>query len=507
MRSSRLISADTHTRTRMAKRTKSKKTPGPDDSRRNNGLGLERKNRTFEAQHPQPAVQARQGGSRDGRYEAMVDGQPYVQAHPADVARFSMWKADNMPGVEETEYAWTEPAAVQAKSMDVGERVMRQEVVDEGKNDLDQWADWNQQGVSGQDPIPVQHVEEIDPYLPKSILNILKEFRYHKALEAMADRNPGGAVFYDTSAEMRKSLGDANYEKFKEGRGAASLKYFGNRWLSNFVEQALDIIRYSALPGVLTHELMGAGNVTGAMQEYENHPIKQWADEVQQKRMEVYIETISADLARFDDDPHKVAGYLAGIGEIEGLADLSALFAELATAFTPGAAGVVSALAKKFPRLANRVFKSLSLARKARFQFLKKIRNDAKFSDLNSEQLRKNVDEIQFGSTKIDVISREDRLKIFFGRLRVAAKPKNSEGALNLIIKTLAEVEDTYSGVKGVEKPGLKYTGRMYPPFADNIERFSDGRIIAQTKGHVINIAQNGEITVVDKAGKIIFKK
>lgn len=106
------------------------------------------------------------------------------------------------------------------------------------------------------------------------------------------------------------------------------------------------------------------------------------------------------------------------------------------------------------------------------------------------------------------VLSIKDRLKIFFRRLELAEPADNSEDALKLICNALDEVEDAHSGVEKIANPGKTFTGRMYPPFEDSIVRSSDGSILAKTKGHNINIKQNGSFSIIEKAtGKIEIVK
>jgi len=89
---------------------------------------------------------------------------------------------------------------------------------------------------------------------------------------------------------------------------------------------------------------------------------------------------------------------------------------------------------------------------------------------------------------------------------------KNADDALKQLSKTLDDVEDAFSGVAKSANPGLKYDGRMYPPFADNIIRNADGTIDAVTKGNIIKIAADGTIRIFERLanggiGKLILEK
>jgi hypothetical protein len=106
------------------------------------------------------------------------------------------------------------------------------------------------------------------------------------------------------------------------------------------------------------------------------------------------------------------------------------------------------------------------------------------------------------------VLPESERLALFYQRLG-AAKPANkAQEALDLLSKTLSEIEDVHSGVKAVAEPGLKYTGRMYPPRADFITELPGGALEALSKGERILFGADGSISIFSrKTGELIFSK
>ncbi|WP_162006864.1 RHS repeat-associated core domain-containing protein [Roseimaritima sediminicola] len=105
------------------------------------------------------------------------------------------------------------------------------------------------------------------------------------------------------------------------------------------------------------------------------------------------------------------------------------------------------------------------------------------------------------------VLSKAERLAEFYRRLANAPGAKSADEALDLIGKTLDDVEDAYSGVAKSKNPGLEYDGRMYPPQSDNIRRTSDGCIQVRTKGNRIDIGKKGDIEITDLDGNTILSK
>ncbi|MBL6446015.1 hypothetical protein JMN32_06825 [Fulvivirga sp. 29W222] len=92
-----------------------------------------------------------------------------------------------------------------------------------------------------------------------------------------------------------------------------------------------------------------------------------------------------------------------------------------------------------------------------------------------------------------------ERLKTLFYKLETAALTTTPEESLELINNTLIDVEDCHSGVGATEKPGLIYTGRMYPIQEDNIERKRNGGIVAITKGNKIVIEPSGTFSIFSR--------
>jgi hypothetical protein len=95
-------------------------------------------------------------------------------------------------------------------------------------------------------------------------------------------------------------------------------------------------------------------------------------------------------------------------------------------------------------------------------------------------------------------LPKHERLAIFFRRLETVAVPTTARSTLQLIIRTLVEVEDAHSGVAPSDPPPEPPDddGRMYPPMADRIKKQSDGSITARTRGHRLEIAADGTFRI-----------
>jgi len=91
------------------------------------------------------------------------------------------------------------------------------------------------------------------------------------------------------------------------------------------------------------------------------------------------------------------------------------------------------------------------------------------------------------------------RLKCLFYVLEITDIPRDSESTLILINNTILRIEDCHSGVEAIDNPGLKYSGRMYPIHDDNVERKSNGSIVANTKGNKILIEPSGSFSILTK--------
>ena len=97
-------------------------------------------------------------------------------------------------------------------------------------------------------------------------------------------------------------------------------------------------------------------------------------------------------------------------------------------------------------------------------------------------------------------IGMQQRLAEFYRRLRAQGPASSADDALARIRRTLDEVEDEMSGVtKQCPPPGPGMSdGRMYPPLDDFVKRLPDGRIIARSRGHRIEIGPDGETRIIN---------
>lgn len=97
------------------------------------------------------------------------------------------------------------------------------------------------------------------------------------------------------------------------------------------------------------------------------------------------------------------------------------------------------------------------------------------------------------------VLPRTERLAMFKKNLSKAANPTNPKEAIDLINKTMDEIELKHAGAND----------RMYGILDDKYVTYhSDGSVTAKTKGHQIEIQQNGMFSIYSrKSGELFFKK
>ena len=121
----------------------------------------------------------------------------------------------------------------------------------------------------------------------------------------------------------------------------------------------------------------------------------------------------------------------------------------------------------------------------------------------------KNVGELLRDSY---TISKAARLKIFASKLEKAVPASNQKEAINLINKTLDEVEEVHSGIKKAKGIPDRDDGRMYGILDEKyVTTLEDGTKIANTKGNRIILEKDGGFkiqtkdgskTLIEKAGK-----
>lgn len=97
------------------------------------------------------------------------------------------------------------------------------------------------------------------------------------------------------------------------------------------------------------------------------------------------------------------------------------------------------------------------------------------------------------------------RLKSYYHVLETSENTNNAEETLELINEKLVQIEDCHSGIEAELKPSKKYKGRMYPIQGDYIDRKSDGRIVAITKGNKIIIEPSGEFKILSRTDESLI--
>lgn len=105
------------------------------------------------------------------------------------------------------------------------------------------------------------------------------------------------------------------------------------------------------------------------------------------------------------------------------------------------------------------------------------------------------ADESESGATV------SQRLAELYRRLHQLARPETAEGTHEQLCTVLDEVEDELSGVpkKSPPPPPTSADGRMYCPHDDFIERKSDSSILAYTRGHRIEITDDGKLRIINR--------
>jgi hypothetical protein len=105
------------------------------------------------------------------------------------------------------------------------------------------------------------------------------------------------------------------------------------------------------------------------------------------------------------------------------------------------------------------------------------------------------------------MLSKKDRLKLFFQRLGEAPAASSADEALHLIAATLNAVEDQHSGVE-FNPDAWVDDGRMYPPTEINQRNSNHARLRRyRSAKHNTFLGENGSITIEDLDGKIFLKK
>src|SRR6266567_3788763 len=90
----------------------------------------------------------------------------------------------------------------------------------------------------------------------------------------------------------------------------------------------------------------------------------------------------------------------------------------------------------------------------------------------------------------------QERLAVFYARLRDAPAAKSAEEAFWLICRTLDEVENEFCSVPKTDPPPRRFEGRMYSPQPDNIMVQEDGSWLVRTRRHRISIRSNGDFII-----------
>ena len=106
------------------------------------------------------------------------------------------------------------------------------------------------------------------------------------------------------------------------------------------------------------------------------------------------------------------------------------------------------------------------------------------------------------------MLSRDERLELFFIRLAESPAAATPEEAYQLLCDTLNEVEEEHSGVP-FNPDTWRSDGRLYPPQLDSIRSVPDipSAKCYRSKGHDSIIGPNGAIEIRTRAGEVLFTK
>jgi hypothetical protein len=90
----------------------------------------------------------------------------------------------------------------------------------------------------------------------------------------------------------------------------------------------------------------------------------------------------------------------------------------------------------------------------------------------------------------------QERLAIFYERLRLAPAQRTAEHALAFICSTLEAVEDEFSAIAKKSPSPQLFDGRMYPPEPDYIQKRASGAMWIKTRHHRIEIKATGGFAI-----------
>ena len=90
----------------------------------------------------------------------------------------------------------------------------------------------------------------------------------------------------------------------------------------------------------------------------------------------------------------------------------------------------------------------------------------------------------------------QERLEIFYARLRTAPACATAEEALALVCRLIEEVEDEFCSIPRQHPPSLSFTGRMYAPHSDHVFPSPDGAILAETRRHTMHLSPDGAMHI-----------
>jgi len=90
----------------------------------------------------------------------------------------------------------------------------------------------------------------------------------------------------------------------------------------------------------------------------------------------------------------------------------------------------------------------------------------------------------------------QERLKIFYSRLEAASPAGTAEEAMDLVCRTIEQVEDQFCPLPRENPPPLVFSGRMYAPQPDRMRRLPQGQLVANTRHHRIYCQPDGQILI-----------
>lgn len=121
--------------------------------------------------------------------------------------------------------------------------------------------------------------------------------------------------------------------------------------------------------------------------------------------------------------------------------------------------------------------------------------------------LTKKLGNVRF-VTRMKDLTKEERFAEFLKRLVAVPTASSRQGAIELLSRTLNEVEDELTDIPFVPE-NYQTDGRMYPPREDSLREVPGREDVVRfrSRAHNTFIRENGALEIRDSTGKVIISK